>query len=136
MKKAREFHCILYLCAGSKYLFIRANVPYFFISPEKFVFAHFWGISNEWMKKLFFFYFPVCFFFPLQKLNEWMTFELFRGKEKKNKTHKNAEKKHTQLLYKKRNFIKIWLNDRWTFPREQKKKYAFFPASRKHYFRI
>ena len=71
------------------------------------------------MKKLF--------FFPPQKSNEWMTFELFRGKEKKQKKHtKIREKKHKQLLLKKGNFIKIWMNDRWIFPQEKKTRCFFF----------
>ena len=51
---------------------------------------------NEW-KSCFFS--PVCFFFPPQKSNEWMAFELIRGKEKKQKSWK--KKKHKQLLLKK-----------------------------------
>ena len=115
------------------YIYKPAKVPYFFISPEKFLFAHLWGISNEWMKKLFF----PFFFRPKNRMNEWPL--NFSVEKKKNKTtHKNAEKKHKQLLYKKRNFIKIWLNDRWTFPREMKKKNILFflPASREHRFLI
>ena len=77
------------------------------------------------MKKLFFF-FRFVFFFPPKKSNEWMTLELFRGKEKKQKNTQKFGKKKIQATFtkKKGNFIKIWLNDRWTFPR--KKKYTIF----------
>ena len=84
---------------------------------------------NEW-KSCFFF--PGLFFFPPKKSNEWMTYELFRGKEKKQKNpQKFGKKKYKQLLLKKGNFVKIWLNDRWTFPRENKKTSCiFFSAAR------
>ena len=54
-----------------------------------------------------------------------MTFELFRGKEKKQKHRKNAEKKHKQLLLKNRklnqNQIKRPMNFSWEI-----KKQVFF----------
>ena len=67
----------------------------------------------------------VCTFLPKNRMNEWpLNFSV--KKKKKKTTHKNAVKKRNKLLYKNRNFIKIWLNDRWTFPREMKKKTFFF----------
>ena len=83
---------------------------------------------NEW-KSCFF----PGFFFPPQKSNEWMTFELFHEKKrKKTRTQKQKMqgKKNTSNFKKKRNFIKIWLNDRWTFPGEIKKSSSFFSTSR------
>ena len=116
------------------------KVPYFFISPEKFVFAHFWGISNEWMKKLFFFFPGLFFFFPPQKSNEWMAFELFRGKEKKQKnTQKSWKKKHKQLLLKKSELDQNLIEWPMNLSAEKKKKqnlFFFFPASRKKKYTI
>ena len=69
-----------------------------FYFPEKVVFCAFMR-NIEWMNEKTFF----SLFFPAQKSNEWMTFELFRGKEKKKQknTEKNGKKKkHKQLLLK------------------------------------
>ena len=80
-----------------------------FFYPDKFVFAHFWGISTEWMKKLFLF--PgLYFFFGLKNLmNEWQ----LNFSEKKNNTQKHTkiqEKKHNPHLLKKWEFLKIRMN--------------------------
>ena len=81
---------------------------------------------NEW--KSCFFFFSGLFFFFRQKIrmNEWhLNFSVEKKKNKK--THKNSEKKiQATFIKKKGNFIKIWLNDRWTFPREKKKTAVFF----------
>ena len=92
---------------------------------------------NEW--KSCFFLFPVCFFFfsaPKIWMNEWpkMTFELFRGKKKKQKTHTKMreKKKHNQVLLKKlerhQNLIEWPMNFSWEI--KKNKLYFFFPASR------
>ena len=77
-------------------------------------------------EKAVFFYFPVCFNFPLQNLNEWMTFELFHGKEKK--TQKNPGKK-TQTTFTKKIGIRQkseWMTDELFLGK--KTSLCFFPA--------
>ena len=99
----------------------------FFFYTEKFVFVHFWGISNEWMKKLFFFS-RVVFFFSAQKF-EWMNgLWTFPGKEKTQKNAPKFRKKKTQPTFIKNNRSpsKIRMNDRWTFPGKKKQLVFFF----------
>ena len=100
-------------------LFCCCKGTVFFFSPEKFVFVHFWGKSNEWMKMLF-------FFFPKPKKKnsseiEWMN-DMWTFPWKKKNTHKQPKmrekKKHNQLMLKKGDLIKIGMNDRSTFPRK------------------
>ena len=58
------------------------------------------------MKKLFFFFFPgLCFFFPPQKLNEWMTCELFQEKKNTKKKTQILEKKNSNLRPKKKSYF-------------------------------
>ena len=100
----------------------------FFYFPGKVRFFAF--LRNfEWMNEKAVFFFPVCFFFRQKiRMNEWhLNFSVEKKKNKK--THKNSEKKiQATFIKKKGNFIKIWMNDRWTFPRKKKKQlYFFFP---------
>ena len=75
------------------------------------------------MKKLFFFS-RFVFFFPLQKLNEWMARELFRGKKTQKKPQKREKKKHNQLLLKK---IGLHQNpNEWPMNFSREKKNIFF----------
>ena len=92
---------------------IMTKLPYFIISPEKLVFVHFFR-NIEWMNGNLFF-FRVAFFYRPKKSNGWMT----RGFSEK-KTHKNTVKKQNQILLKEKNFIKIRMNDRWTFSGKKK----------------
>ena len=109
----------------------------FLFPRNSLVFSHFWGISNEWMKKPFFFI-SSLFFFSAHKF-EWMNdpnwpmnFSVEKKKNKKHTLKCGKKKKHKQVFLKKSNVVKIWLNDRWTFPGKKKNKlYFFFPASRK-----
>ena len=124
----------------------RTNVPYFAISPEKFVFSNFWGISNEWMKKPFFFI-SGLFFFPNKNLNEWMTQNdllTFPWKKKQQKTPKKfweKKKNYKQPLFKKRKLHQNLIEWPMNFSSGKKKKqlYFFFPrfaGKKKHDFRI
>ena len=66
---------------------------------------------NEW--KSCFFFPGLCFFFPPQKLNEWMTCELFQ--EKKTHTQKKTqilEKKNSNLRPKKKSYFQGLLQRR------------------------
>ena len=82
---------------------------------------------NEW-KSCFFSSRFVFFFRQKSRMNEWhLNFSVEKKKNKK--THKNSGKKtQATFIKKKGNFIKIWLNDRWTFP--GKKKAVFFSPLR------
>ena len=113
----------------------------FFYFPGKVRFFAFLRIF-EWMNEKAVFFFPVCFFFPPKKSNEWMTFELFRGKEKKQKNaQKFGKKKYKQLLLKNKETSSKsdWMTDELFLG---KKKTAVFFFSRfagkkkKHDFRI
>ena len=98
-----------------------------FFFPDKFVFAHFWAVSIEWMKKLFFF-FPGCFFFSgLQNwMNEWHV--NFSAENKTQKKHKQnmKKKKNNPLLLKKRGLHQN--PNEWpvNFSAERKKHILFF----------
>ena len=102
------------------------KVPYFFYFPDKFVFAHFWGISIEWMKKLFFFS-GLCFFFPASKI-EWMN-DMWTCPRKKKNTKKHAKyatKKNNPLLLKKRGLHQNRNEWPMNFSAERKKHILFF----------
>ena len=96
-------------------LYLRGRVGTVFFFSRK---SSFFGIfeeyrMNEW-KSCFFFRGCVFFFRPRNWMNEWHV-NFSRKKKTQKNTHSSWKKKHNQLLLKKRNFIKIWLNDRWTF---------------------
>ena len=82
---------------------------------------------NEW--KSCFFFFRFVFFFPPKKSNEWMTLELFRGKEKKQKnTQKFGKKKYKQLLLKKKETSSKsdWMTDELFLGKKKKTAVFFF----------
>ena len=89
-------------------------------------------------EKAVFFFFPVCFFFPPKNSNEWMTLELFRGKEKKQKnTQKFGKKKYKQLLLKKKETSSKsdWMTDE-LFLGKKKTAVFFFPLRGKKKYTI
>ena len=109
------------------------KVSYFFYRI-KFIFRHFWEISIEWMKKLFFFSRRRKKNTVL-RLNEWMTCELLHKKKVQKNTPKSGEKK----LYPTFLILNEW---RMNFFGEKKTKNKpcifIFPLSgkKKHNFAI
>ena len=108
---------------GAEFFVLYINRQRFriFYLPGKVIFCAFMR-NIEWMNEKAIF--SVFFFRHKKRMNEWPL--NFSVEKKKNKTTQKCGKKHTQVLYKKRNFIKISLNDRWTFPRELKKNMLSF----------
>ena len=120
-------------------IFIEAKVPYFFYFPDKFVFAHFWRISIEWMKKLFFFFRVVFFFSGLQNwMNEWHVNLSAEKKTQKNTQNTQQKKNNPLLLKKKRTSSKSeWMADE-LFRGKKKSHLVFFFGfgKKKHDFLI
>ena len=98
------------------------------------------------MKKLFFFFPGLCFFFPPQKLNEWMTCELFQEKktQKKHRFWKKKTVTYAWIIIDKKWFYTLishfasfleknqlsithfGMNGLWTFPGKKKTQVVFF----------
>lgn len=113
------------------FFYVATKVTYFFY-PDKVVFAHFWGIFFEWMKKLFFW--GLFFFSGLEnRMNEWHVNFSAKKKQKKNARIWGKQKKQNKFLLKKiRGFLKIRMNGQWTFP--WKKKHILFFSDQKYDF--
>ena len=114
-------------------IYKQAKVPYF-LFPRKSSFLRIYEEyrMNEWKS----YFFPCFFFRPKKRMNEWfLNFSV--EKNKKTKQHTKIRKKNIRNFYIKKGTSSKsdWMTDE-LFLGNWKKICFFFPASRKHYFRI